>query len=129
MRRLSGMGVALGMALIAPALFAQSPSVNDGFDPNTTGVVNAISGAAERPDHHRGQLYPRRSPDGATAPTTINRIARLKHQRDARTPLSSPNVNGQIFAMALQPNGQDLLVGGSFTRRAAQWCRGADGPQ
>jgi uncharacterized delta-60 repeat protein len=100
------------MALQAPAMLAQSPSVNDGFNPNANGVVNAI---AVQPN---GQIviggnFTTLQPNGATAPTTVNRIARLNIDGTVDTTFN-PNVNGQVYAIVIQPNGQ-ILVGGNFT--------------
>jgi uncharacterized delta-60 repeat protein len=112
MRRLSWIGACLGMALPIPALFAQSPSVNDGFDPNANGVINAI---AVQPN---GQIivggnFTTLQPNGSTSPVAYNRLARLNINGTVDSTFN-PNANGQIYAIVIQPNGQ-ILIGGNFT--------------
>jgi uncharacterized delta-60 repeat protein len=102
--------VAILALLIGPSLFAQS--VNDGFDPNANGVVNAI---ALQPN---GQAivvgnFTTLQPNGASTPTTRNHIARVNPDGSLDNSFN-PNANNQIYTVVLQPNGQ-ILIGGAFT--------------
>ncbi len=100
------------LALCAPALFGQTPAVADGFDPNINGVVN---GVVVQPN---GQilvagLFSTIWPVGYPGWVTRNNIARLN--RDGTVdPTFDPNVNGQISALVLQPDGR-ILIAGKFT--------------
>src|ERR1039457_1438591 len=104
-----------GLALLAAtgvALEAQSASpASDGFDPNADGIVNTL---AIQPDGkilmggYFTQLHPFGSPPSGHA-----YIARLNHNGTVDAGFS-PNANGVVRVLALQPNGQ-VIIGGQFT--------------
>src|ERR1022692_3992995 len=104
-----------GLALLAAtgvALEAQSASpASDRFDPNADGIVNTL---AIQPDGkilmggYFTQLHPFGSPPSGHA-----YIARLNHNGTVDAGFS-PNANGVVRVLALQPNGQ-VIIGGQFT--------------
>ena len=111
----------VGATLRAQALNAAS----DGFDPNANGIVNAL---AIQPDGkilmagYFTQLHPYGYPVSGHA-----YIARLNHNGSVDESFS-PNANGVVRTMALQPNGQ-IILGGSFHDDSAQRGRCAGHPQ
>ncbi len=104
-------GLAL-TAFVSPALLAQGSTAADGFNPNVNGNVYAL---ALQPD---GKMllagsFSTVQPNGADQPTTHNNIARVLP--DGRDDSSfAPDVNGQINAMVLQPDGK-IVIGGKFS--------------
>src|ERR1043166_9650851 len=99
-------------ATAASALFAQSPSANDGFDPNVDGNVYA---RATQPDGKiivAGQFTAFRA-NGATVASTRNNIARLNGDGTVDVNFD-PNANGPIRVVVLQPDGK-ILISGDFT--------------
>jgi uncharacterized delta-60 repeat protein len=100
------------MAATGTALHAQSASpVTDGFNPNPNGIVNSI---VVQPNGKilMGGYFTQVHPDGNPL-SGRGYLARLNHDGSVDAGFS-PNANGVIRAIALQPNGQ-VLVGGEFT--------------
>ena len=108
---LAGIG-SFGLAFLAPAARAQSPSVKDGFDPNTNGVVNAAA-VQSNGQVLIGGTFTTVQPNGATSASTANFMARLNADGSLDTTFN-PKPNGQILAITVQANGQ-ILIGGHFT--------------
>jgi uncharacterized delta-60 repeat protein len=100
------------LALIAPALFGQTPAVADGFDPNVDGVVNAL---AVQPNGQIlfGGLFTRVWPAGTVNPSSRNNLARINADGSVDTAFN-PNVNGQVSALMRQPDGK-IVIAGKFT--------------
>jgi uncharacterized delta-60 repeat protein len=86
-------------------------TANDGFDPNANGIVNAV---ALQPDGKIliGGYFTQLQPFGAATSSNAY-IARLNHDGTVDASFS-PNANGVVRTVVLQPNGQ-ILVGGNFT--------------
>ncbi|HWA86808.1 MAG TPA: putative Ig domain-containing protein [Opitutus sp.] len=109
--RLTGFAL---LATLAPALLAQSGSaVADGFNPNATdGNVYAL---AVQPDARvivAGD-FQHLQPNGGTAVYEHHSLARINP--DGSTDESfKPDVNGRIWALALQGDGS-MVIGGEFT--------------
>ncbi|HXQ80244.1 MAG TPA: putative Ig domain-containing protein [Opitutaceae bacterium] len=105
----------LGFALLAAAgvgLRAQTAfPASDGFDPNANSIVNTL---AVQPDGkilmggYFTQLHPFGYPVSGNA-----YIARLNHDGSVDAGFS-PNANGVVRTLLLQPNGQ-IILGGDFT--------------
>ncbi|HVS51805.1 MAG TPA: hypothetical protein VHD62_05565 [Opitutaceae bacterium] len=94
------------------AVFAQTPSAADGFDPNVDGNVYVL---ATQPDGKilvAGQFSSFR-PNGADVGTTRNNLARLNPDGSLDATFN-PNVNGPVRAIYLQPDGR-IVIGGDFT--------------
>jgi uncharacterized delta-60 repeat protein len=104
-----------GFALLAAtgmALRGQSPSpASDGFDPEADGIVTSL---AIQPDGKilMGGYFTQLHPFGYPA-SGHSYIARLNHDGSVDAGFS-PNANGVVRVLALQPNGQ-IIVGGQFT--------------
>ena len=105
---------ALLLALVPLTVRAQSssPSSADGFDPNVDGIVYAIT---VQPD---GKLlvagkFSTVSPNGSGTPVARNNLARFNADGSLDTGFN-PNVNNQINALLLQPDGK-VVIGGIFT--------------
>lgn len=113
LHRLSFARVAL-LAMAPLALHAQSnlPSAADGFDPNVDGIVYAV---AVQPD---GKVlvagkFTSLQPNGSGTAVSRNNLARLNPDGSVDASFN-PNVNNQINALALQPDGK-IVIGGVFT--------------
>ena len=104
-------GLALLVSLGATPCLRATTLPIDGFNPNPNSIVNAI---LVQPDGkilvggYFTQLQPYALPVSGHG-----YIARLNHDGSPDGTFS-PNANGVVRVMALQPNGQ-ILVGGSFT--------------
>ena len=91
-------------------------SVDATFDPNANGPIRAL---VLQPDGRIviGGDFTSLQPNGATATTTRNRVARLNANGTLDLTFN-PNISGgtlpQVNALAFQPNGK-LVVGGRFT--------------
>jgi uncharacterized delta-60 repeat protein len=85
--------------------------VNDGFNPNPNGIVNAV---AVQPDGKilMGGYFTQIQPDGNPV-STHNYIARLNHDGSVDSSFS-PSTNGVVRSIVLQPSGQ-ILISGEFT--------------
>ena len=112
--RLSGIQFA-GLALLAsmgaaPGMRATSVPI-DGFDPNPNGIVTTL---LVQPDSKilMGGYFTQLHPYGSTV-SGHGYIARLNHDGSVDGTFS-PNANGVVRVMALQPNGQ-IIIGGNFT--------------
>ncbi len=110
-RFLSFIGACLLISPLAP-LQAQTPSANDGFDPNTNGVVNALV-VQTNGQIVIGGIFTTVQPNGAAGATTRNRMARLNADGTV-DPTYDPNANNAIISMLLQPDGK-IVIGGNFT--------------
>lgn len=91
-------------------------SVDATFDPNANGPIRAL---VLQPDGRIviGGDFTSLQPNGATATTTRNRVARLNANGTLDLTFN-PNISGgtlpQVNALAFQPNGK-LVIGGRFT--------------
>jgi uncharacterized delta-60 repeat protein len=91
-------------------------SLDQAFNPNVNGVIRAL---LLQPDGRIviGGDFTAVQPNGATAATTRNRVARLNADGTVDAAFN-PNIAGgtvpQVNALALQPNGK-IVVGGRFT--------------
>jgi uncharacterized delta-60 repeat protein len=114
-RRFALIGAAWMAAWSGPALLAQSvtntPSAVDGFNPNVNGAVNVM---LLQPDNKIiiGGAFTQLQPEGTTTPVNRYNIARVTS--GGAPDNFYPNINGQVYSLALQPNGS-VIVGGSFT--------------
>jgi uncharacterized delta-60 repeat protein len=102
------------LALAPVALRAQSsvPSSADGFDPNVDGIVYAVTVQTDGKLLVAGK-FSTVSPNGSGTPVTRNNLARFNADGSLDTGFN-PNVNNQINALALQPDGR-IVIGGIFT--------------
>ena len=101
------------LAASGPVLSAQnSPSAADGYNPNVTGTVDAL---VLQPDGKIivGGNFTAFAPNGATTPTVRNFLARLNVDGSVDSTFD-PEPNGEVLAIARQPNGQ-ILIGGYFS--------------
>ena len=107
--RFAGLFYLAALGAVPGALAAVS--ANDGFDPNANGIVNAV---VVQPDGKvlMGGYFTQLHPYGGSAIGAAY-IGRLNHDGTVDTSFS-PNANGVVRAVVLQPNGQ-ILVGGQFT--------------
>jgi uncharacterized delta-60 repeat protein len=94
------------------ALLAQSPSANDGFDPNVDGNVYVVATQADGRIVVGGQFTSVR-PNGALVPTLRNNLARFNADGSVDASFD-PNPNGPVRAIVIQPDGA-ILIGGDFT--------------
>ena len=97
--------------LSAVAVFAQSPSAADGFDPNVDGNVYVLATQADGKLLVAGQFTSLRPGVGASA--IRNNLARLNPDGSVDATFD-PNANGPIRALVLQPDGR-IVIGGDFT--------------
>ena len=97
--------------LSAVAVFAQSPSAADGFDPNVDGNVYVLATQADGKLLVAGQFTSLRPGGGASA--IRNNLARLNPDGSVDATFD-PNANGPIRALVLQSDGR-IVIGGDFT--------------
>jgi uncharacterized delta-60 repeat protein len=86
-------------------------SLDAGFDPSVSGTwVNSV---ALQPDGKivLGGQFSTLQPNGASAPTTRNNVARLNPDGTLDTTFD-PNANNAVNAVAIQPDGRILICGG-----------------
>ena len=104
-------GLALLVSLGAASIGRSLTVPNDGFDPNANGIVNTLQ---IQPDGKIlvGGYFTQLHPYGNSV-TGCGYIARLNHDGTVDSSFS-PNANGVVRTMLLQPNGQ-ILLGGQFT--------------
>ncbi len=104
-------GLALLVSLGATPCLRASTVPIDGFDPSPNGIVNTI---LIQPDSKvlMGGYFTQLHPYGLPV-SGHGYIARLNHDGSPDATFS-PNANGVVRVMALQPNGQ-IIIGGSFT--------------
>src|SRR5882672_1217757 len=96
---------------VSTAVFAQTPSAIDGFDPNVDGNVYAL---ATQPDGKiilAGQFGVLR-PAG-TFGAVRNNLARINPDGSLDATFN-PNTNGAVRAVVVQADGK-ILIGGDFT--------------
>lgn len=101
-----GLGLCAGLLATAAALFAQTPSSSDGFDPDVDGVVFAT---VLQPDGKLligGQFSTVRG-------VARNNVARLLPDGSLDDAFN-PNANGPVRTIVLQSDNR-ILVGGEFT--------------
>ena len=98
------------MLLAGGAATVRGQSALDGFDPNANGTIRVV---VVQPDGRIliGGDFTMLSPNGGAA-VTRNHIARLNPDGTLDTAFD-PNANGNVYAIALQANGQ-ILAGGAF---------------
>jgi uncharacterized delta-60 repeat protein len=87
-------------------------TLDPGFDPNANGTVNCI---VPQPD---GRIliagtFNSLQPNGAPAPVTRNRVARLEASGAVDTSFD-PNANDEVKSLAIDAQGR-VLLGGAFT--------------
>lgn len=100
------------LAATTAALFGQTPSAADGFDPNVDGNVFAVAVQPDGKTIIAGQ-FATLQPNGSVAGISRNHLARLN--ADGSVDLAfNPNPNGPVRALVLQPDGR-ILIGGDFT--------------
>ena len=87
-------------------------TVDTGFDPNVNDSVNCI---ALQPDGSIlfGGRFTTLQPNGASSPTTRNRIARVYADGSLDTSFD-PSANNIVNCIVIQPEGS-ILLGGNFT--------------
>ena len=104
-------GLALLVSLGAASIGRSLTVPNDGFDPNANGIVNTLQ---IQPDGKilMGGYFTQLHPYGNSV-TGCGYIARLNHDGTVDSSFS-PNANGVVRTMLLQPNGK-ILLGGQFT--------------
>ena len=112
--RLSGVqfaGFALLVSLGATPGMRAAMQPIDGFDPNPNAIVTTL---LVQPDGKilMGGYFTQLKPYGSTV-SGHGYIARLNHDGSVDGTFS-PNANGVVRVMALQPNGQ-IIIGGNFT--------------
>jgi uncharacterized delta-60 repeat protein len=98
--------------ILAAAVFAQSPSADDGFDPNVDGNVYAV---ATQPDGKViiGGQFTALRPNGRTVASTRNNLARLNADGTLDETFTA-GTNAPVRAIVIQPDGK-ILIGGDFT--------------
>ncbi|MEY4939476.1 MAG: hypothetical protein RIQ93_1211 [Verrucomicrobiota bacterium] len=94
------------------ALFGQTPSAADGFDPNVDGNVYAVAVQADGKTLIAGQFTGLR-PNGSVATVFRNNLARLNADGSV-DPTFNPNPNAPVRALIVQPDGR-IVIGGDFT--------------
>jgi len=99
-------------ACAASALFGQSTSPNDGYDPNINGAI-LVATTQRDGKVIVGGAFTTVQPNGASDKIDRNYVARFN--TDGSLDLNfNPNANDQITAIALQSDGK-VLIGGLFT--------------
>jgi hypothetical protein len=90
-------------ACAAAALFGQSPSANDGFDPNVNGAI--LAATTQRDGKVLvGGAFTTVQPNGASDKIDRNYVARFNP--DGTLDLDfNPNANDQVNAFAVQSDG------------------------
>ncbi|MBI4622248.1 MAG: hypothetical protein HY736_03370, partial [Verrucomicrobia bacterium] len=99
-------------ALLAPAaIFAQTPSAADGFDPNVDGNVYLLATQTDGKVLVGGQFsFFQTSTGGGQG---RNNLARLNADGSLDDGFN-PNANGPVRALVIQPDGK-IVIGGDFT--------------
>lgn len=95
----------------AAALFGQTPSASDGFDPNSDGNIYAIATQADGKIVVGGQFTRFRNIGGADA--LRNNLARFTSDGSLDETFYPPT-NGPVRSVVIQPDGK-ILIGGDFT--------------
>ena len=99
-------------ACAATALFGQSTSPNDGYDPNVNGAI-LVATTQRDGKVIVGGVFTTVQPNGASDKIDRNNVARFN--TDGSLDLNfNPNANDQINAIALQSDGK-VLIGGLFS--------------
>jgi uncharacterized delta-60 repeat protein len=112
--RYSLLQLALTLACIATSLSAQTavPYSTDGFNPNVSGLVNAV--VVQRDGKVVfGGTFNQLQPNSASLSSSRGNLARVNVDGTLDSSYD-PEPNGQVLAMALQPDGK-LIIGGNFT--------------
>src|ERR1700690_4214598 len=104
-------GFALLASLGATPGMRAATQANDGFDPSPNGIVTTL---LVQPDSKilMGGYFTQLHPYGLPV-SGHGFIARLNHDGTPDAAFS-PNANGVVRVMALEPNGQ-IIIGGNFT--------------
>jgi uncharacterized delta-60 repeat protein len=99
------------VVLLIPFSVGLAQNVNDGFDPNVNGGVDAL---ALQPDGRLvlAGVFSALAPNGGPS-VGRNNIARLNADGGVDTTFD-PNANGYVYALAVQPDGK-IIIGGAFT--------------
>ncbi len=102
----------VSLAATTAALLAQTPSANDGFDPNVDGNVYTI---VVQPDGRIlvGGQFTSVKPNGAALATARSNLARFNPDGSLDDSFN-PGPNNAVRAIVLQPDGS-ILIGGDFT--------------
>jgi uncharacterized delta-60 repeat protein len=99
-------------AAAASALMGQSPSTNDGFDPNVNGVI--MTALTQRDGKVLiGGAFTTVQPNGDSNKHDRNYISRFNNDGSLDDAFD-PNANDQINALAVQSDGK-IIIGGLFT--------------
>ena len=99
-------------ASAATAVFGQSPSANDGFDPNVNGAI--LSAATQRDGKILvGGAFTTVQPNGASDKIDRNYVARFNPDGSLDDSFN-PNANDQVNAFAVQADGK-VIIGGLFS--------------
>ncbi|MEI6052978.1 MAG: delta-60 repeat domain-containing protein, partial [Opitutaceae bacterium] len=96
----------------ATALFGQSPSSLDGYDPNVNGVI-LVATTQRDGKVIVGGAFTTVQPNGVSDKVDRNYLARFNPDGSLDQNFN-PNANDQINAIALQSDGK-VLIGGLFT--------------
>jgi len=99
------------VVLSTPFSVGLAQNVNDGFDPNVNGGVDAL---ALQPDGRLvlAGVFSALAPNGAPS-VGRNNIARLNADGGVDATFD-PNANSYVYALAVQPDGK-IIIGGAFT--------------
>lgn len=89
-----------------------SSTANDGFNPNVTGIVNSVLVQTDGKIIVGGN-FTSLQPAGTVAAAARSNVARVNADGTVDSTFD-PQANGQVLAMALQPDGR-ILVAGAFT--------------
>ena len=99
-------------ASAATAVFGQSPSANDGFDPNVNGAI--LTATTQRDGKVLvGGAFTTVQPNGVSDKSDRNYVARFNPDGSLDVNFN-PNANDQVNAFAVQADGK-VIIGGLFT--------------
>jgi len=129
----AGFGPSLHASPLVPLAPAGTPSSIDGFNPNVNGPVNVMVLVPGPSDLNSSQLnqiliggnFTQIQPRGAPKALDCNNVARLRPDGTA-DPEFYPDLNGQVYAIALQPGGPGgfpyVIVAGAFSTVNGSKC-------
>lgn len=103
--------VCLALTAVTAAVFGQTPSAADGFDPNVDGNVYAMVAQGNGQIIIAGQFQNLQPNGGLEIPR--HNIARVNPDGSLDTSFD-PNADGPVRAVVVQPDGK-IIIGGDFT--------------